>query len=494
MGKKDKSEIEEKKVKIKKEKVRKEKKVKPAKDKPAKVKVKKVKPIKVVKVKKEKTKSVKVRQEKVRREAGYSASVPGWYKLDNAAKIYPATMRRDWNSVARISVTLDKDIKVEKLRAAVADLRPRFPSFFVVLRKGFFWHYLEPADSLDIVSEECEYPCRAFPVGTGNKPLFRILYYKNRISMEFFHSITDGFGAVAFIKSLVYRYLELCGFAMSDPKGEVLKHCDDPLTPEFEDGFMKYYQKVKAKRPKEPIAYQHRKPRSNDYKYFRVITGSFLVDELRKITKEKGVTITQYLTALLILSIAKDITGTPVRTRRPVRISVPINLRKLFPSTTLRNFSLFVNAGLQISKDITIDDILASVCPQLVDGFEKENIRDAFCHNVKPEKNVVVKVVPLFIKNFIVRMVSKSVGESRFTASFSNMGVVDMPECMRGYVKDIGMVIGPSPNNGINLVGSSYGDRMTMTFSSCFPDTAVQKYFFYYLSELGVNVEVETNV
>ena len=445
---------------------------------------------------KKKTKQKKDKRKKPK-EIGYSSSIPNWYRLDNAAKIYPATMRRGWNSVYRISATLDHDIKPKELRKAVVDVHPRFPSFFVVLRKGFFWYYLEPSDSLDIVDEETEYPCRPFVIGSGNKPLVRVLYYKNRISLEVFHSVADGFGGISLFKTLVYRYLELCGFEMNDPDKEVLNYKDDPIESEFEDSFLKYYQKAKRKRPKEQLAYQHRKRRSHDYKYFRVVTGSFLVSDIKKVAKEKDVTITQYLTALYILCFANDIKNTAkIKRKLPVRISVPINLRKLFPSTTLRNFSLFVNVGLDVTKvkDITIDDILSVIVPQLSEGFEKNNIQNAFCHNVKPEFNLAVKVVPLFVKNFILKMVSNSVGESRFTSSFSNMGIITLPECMSKHVIDVGTVIGPNRNNGINLTASSYGDKMSVCFSSCFADMAVQKYFFHYLAELGVNVEVESNV
>ena len=67
-----------------------------------------------------------------------------WYKLDNAAKIYPATSQRHWNSTFRMSVELDEPVSGDTLRKAVRSLRDRFPMLYVQLRTGVFWYYFEP--------------------------------------------------------------------------------------------------------------------------------------------------------------------------------------------------------------------------------------------------------------------------------------------------------------------------------------------------------------
>ena len=41
-----------------------------------------------------------------------------WMALDNAAKIFPAAMRRNWSNVFRISATLTEDIDTDCLAQA----------------------------------------------------------------------------------------------------------------------------------------------------------------------------------------------------------------------------------------------------------------------------------------------------------------------------------------------------------------------------------------
>lgn len=134
------------------------------------------------------------------------------YALDNAAKIYPAAMNKKWNAVFRVSAHLKMPVNPHLLRRAVADLAPRFPTFYTQLHKGFMWDSLVPAPNLDIVVDDTADPCRPITVGKGNRPMFRVLYFGNEISAEFFHAVTNGTGAVIYLKSLTARYLTLAGY------------------------------------------------------------------------------------------------------------------------------------------------------------------------------------------------------------------------------------------------------------------------------------------
>ena len=91
-----------------------------------------------------------------------------WYRLDNAALIFPAIIRRNWNNVFRVAVTLTEPVDPEILSRAAADLKPRFPTAFVRLKAGFFWYHLETvrealrAEQVSPgVLHYCEYPFRA---------------------------------------------------------------------------------------------------------------------------------------------------------------------------------------------------------------------------------------------------------------------------------------------------------------------------------------------
>ena len=422
-----------------------------------------------------------------------STHQPDWYKLDNVAKMYSATTTRNWNSVFRVHMTLGFDIQPELLSAAVKDICPRFPTFFVQLRKGFFWYFFETANDSDIVQPETEYPCRPIRIAEGVKPLFRVLYYKSRISLEVFHSVTDGTGAFEFLKTLVCRYLELCGYDVSAAyESGILNFRDMPTDTETEDSFAKYYTKTKGKSEKKPNAFRFKSRKSMDENYLRVISGTFSVEDLKKISRQKGATITQYLTALYILSFGNC---TCPRTAKPVTIFVPANLRKTFPSSTLRNFSLFTQASAAVNPDTTLDEVLTTIIPQFSDGLEKDKLLEKISANVGIEKNFAVRIVPLFIKNFLISIIN-SLAERKLTSSFSNIGVVTLPDVLSKHVKKVGFMFGGSTEKGlgIGMTASSYQDKITVTFSSQYPNASVQSFFFSYLAKQGISVEVETNV
>lgn len=120
---------------------------------------------------------------------------PLWLKIDNAGKIYPGTNNSRWNCVYRLSVVLKQRIDPEVLQEALNTTIERYPHFNVSLKKGVFWFYLHYLDMPVPVEKESNYPCQRFELN-GSNVLFRLLYSKYRISIEVFHSVADGFGAV----------------------------------------------------------------------------------------------------------------------------------------------------------------------------------------------------------------------------------------------------------------------------------------------------------
>ena len=128
-----------------------------------------------------------------------------WLRLDNAAKIYPAVKDKELTSVFRVGVELKERIKIKHFLEAVHAIEDRFPYYKVRLRAGFFWYYLEPYNLPIAVEPDLEIPCRAFE---KDELMFRVLAKDNKISVEFSHILTDGTGALEFLKTLLMTYLE----------------------------------------------------------------------------------------------------------------------------------------------------------------------------------------------------------------------------------------------------------------------------------------------
>src|SRR5699024_7790567 len=142
------------------------------------------------------------------------------------------------SSVYRVAVIMKKCVNAQVLQEALDQVMKRFPTLAVKPRKGIFWDFLEQNDKHLFVQAEKRYPCYPINPKDNNDYLVRVLYYQHRISVEIFHSLTDGYGAIEFLKSLIYQYLILQGEELTDVHG-VLSPNVAPNKYEIEDGFEK---------------------------------------------------------------------------------------------------------------------------------------------------------------------------------------------------------------------------------------------------------------
>ena len=130
-----------------------------------------------------------------------------WMPLDNAAKIYPAARRQNWSNVFRMSATLTEDVDIPILQSALDVTVRRFPSIAARLRRGVFWYYLEQLPDVPQIREESCYPLTPMSKEEIRRCAFRVIVYQKRIALEVFHSLTDGSGALIFLKTLLAEYL-----------------------------------------------------------------------------------------------------------------------------------------------------------------------------------------------------------------------------------------------------------------------------------------------
>ena len=87
----------------------------------------------------------------------------------------------------------------------------RFPSFATIVRKGVFWHYLDSVKRRFPINADKGVPCQSLRISSVGTQSLQVLYHANRISVEFFHVLTDGTGGMVFLKSLVAEYLNILG-------------------------------------------------------------------------------------------------------------------------------------------------------------------------------------------------------------------------------------------------------------------------------------------
>jgi len=439
----------------------------------------------LIKVKKEEEKRVRLEQEQIVRDLEKKGKLASWFRLDNAASIYPSASEKNWNFVFRIACVMKDEINPELLQKAVDDIMPRFPSFNVRLCHGFFWNYYERNFSKLKIQKETDFPCCPFNLNDNSAFLLRVLYNDYKIIIEVFHGITDGRGAMFFFNSLVARYIELCGAQISDYIG-CFNYLDFPTDEEVEDSFFKHNTKEKIKRPKEKAAY---KIKGNVLPKGMVnsVEGEMSVKKVKEIASKYGVSVSIFLAAVVGFCVYKR----SKNAKKPTRISVPIDLRSRFESITLRNFSSYINVEVK-GADLTFEDVL-KIFNDNLSNIDNRFLQANINANVNLQKNVFIKLIPLCIKNFILKSCFNYFGENYQTLAFSNIGNVKAPKEFEDYVDSYAVNLGRSMHNEKSIGVVSYKDKLNMCISSKIYETETEKDIFKMLTKLGVPVKVYSN-
>ena len=417
-----------------------------------------------------------------------------WMKLDNAAKIYPAAKRRNWNNFFRISATLTEPVDVAVLRSALDVTARRFPSIAVRLRRGMFWYYLEQIPHSPAIQEEKSCPLAHAPFHEVRQCAFRVLVYHNRFAVEFFHALTDGTGGLTFFKTLLAEYLSQ-KYGLTIPAGDgVLGRLEEPDAEELEDSFLRYAGNIKASRKEATAWHLTGTPEKDGFK--DLVTLMIPAPVLKECAKAHGVTVTELLCAAMMQAICQlQAEKVPQRRlRKPVKVLLPVNLRNLFPSKTLRNFASYITPEVDPRMgDYTFDEICAAVHHRMGLENNPQTMRAKFAANVASEQSPLLRVMPLFIKNLAMKAVFDTVGECKSCLCLSNLGVVRLPEVMAPYVARMDFIIGVQAKAPHNCGVLTWNDTVYINCIRSIREPELELHFYRVLHQLGLPVKVESN-
>lgn len=409
-----------------------------------------------------------------------------WYRVDNAGKLYTVLHKPNCTCVFRIAANMKKPVNPDILEKAINELKPRFPSLYVCRKNGFFWYFFEPNKKPVILREEDSVMNKYIDSNINNNYVFAFYYYQNRISLECCHALTDGYGGLELLKAVVYRYLELLGYEM-ETENKVRTINQEVSPAETEDSYLKYYTEGNRKREKIPDAYHIKGQKLDMSKGTGVILGKIDASQLNLVAKKYNASITGYLSALYTWSVWKTHYD-KIKKGEPINVCIPVNLRKMFPSETLRNFSLVFYSSIVCDKDTTFDDVLKQTYQAFVDGIQKEKLQTFLNANVYMEKSCRIKYFPLFLKNIVIGIANTIIGEKNNTRSLSNLGIVDIPESMKNHIIDFEC----SNTTGVAIMTAN--NIATISFSREIMDTKIEQFFFSALADEGLKVEIQSNL
>ena len=412
-----------------------------------------------------------------------------WDKLDNTANLFPVIAGEGMSNVYRISVTLKEKIMPGYLQEALDKVLPWFDVFRVRLRKGVFWYYFEDnKKTAPRVIEERTYPNQYIAANKNHNYLFRVSYYRNRINLEVFHVLTDGMGAINFLRELTYQYLRLAYPELLELVPDAL--CSDTSLNK-EDSFLKNYKRSHAKGYKTRRAYMIKGEKLRPLE-LGVVHGYIPIEPLKAVGKKYGLSINEYLVAVFCYSVYQEcLHGAPAK--RPISVAVPVNLRPYYDSITTKNFFVMVSAVFEPTKEsYRFEEVAAIIKESLRSQINPEHLENLFAYNVSNEKNLMLRAVPLFIKNLAIRSVYNTSALANST-TITNIGNIEIREEYQPYIERFHAFLSMSKGQNIKGCICSYNGTLVFTFSSSLVDVSVQRNFFRRLAQEGLAVEIETN-
>lgn len=415
-----------------------------------------------------------------------------WHRLDNTANIFPVINNLQFSGVFRIGAVLYEEVQPALLEEALRQVLPHFEVFQVQLRTGIFWYYMESNKRNPCVEEEQFYPCRFIRRYENHSYPFRTGYYRNKIYLEIFHALTDGFGAIQFMKELIARYLRL---AHPEDFGKRNPSPDFPLeniSNVCEDSYLKYYRKQKVKGYKKSKAYQIRQP-GLDYPKSSVIHGHLKIASVKAAASRYQVSITRYLAAVLVYTIYREYLSREEKAGT-VCLNIPVNLRQFFPSETTMNFFSIALAQVHFeeNRDLTFEEVLRLLTDDFKRQAEPGWLEQQISYNVSNEKNLFIRLVPLPVKSLGVRFLYSRSSES-FTTTLSNLGIIRMKPEYEPYVRNFHFIMGASQSQPVKCVAVSFRDEIIFTISTVWKNSHLEDAFWNHLKQDGVELTTEGN-
>lgn len=413
----------------------------------------------------------------------YCREAKAWYPLDSSAKVYPLSMSRNKMQVFRLSAYMTEPVVPELLQVALNAVVTRFPSFAVSVRRGFFWHYLDGLKARFEIAEENDVPCGGLDISSSRSPAFKVQYYNDRISVEFFHVLTDGTGGMIFLKTLVAEYVRLFGYDIPCTHGVAdIREIPDPH--EAENAFVEWYKPGPTGgfmgSPAAQMGGRLTRKRPSGVIHF--IMDS---DRLRSAARSKGVSVTTLMTSLIFVASRASMDSPDGY----IQVQVPVDMRRIHPSATLRNFSLYASPRLP-AKDIRdVDSILNAVETELKKGTSEEYLNHMLTSAVMLVN--AARPIPLSMKGWFIRILYGFLGDKLFTNTLSNLGIIDLPEELRPHVRMMDFVLGTVITNRAACSMVTVNGKAVLTIAKLTNDPSFEERLYYELGRLGVEVEAE---
>jgi NRPS condensation-like uncharacterized protein len=407
------------------------------------------------------------------------------YQLDRTAKIFACIMTEKYQPWFRLTAVLTEIVNPVILQEALNRTLPGFPYFTVVIRQGFFWSYFKKSGMEYVVKDDNGIP---FSREKKQKALLKVYYHDRKISLEMHHTLADGYGAIVFLRTLLGQYFTLKDNPFIQNNG-IPDNYEIPRGEEYEDCMSKYCRQGKPGFSKGEKAYNISEG-NNQNNELTLTVGTIKIRDVLEKTHEYKVSVTEYLSAVLVSSLLIRQKEENPKKLLPIKINVSVDLRKFYNAQTLRNFSYYYLLGITPDKERdTFKNILERIHEQskmaLTEGYLNKRISENMQYF-----NLIDRV-PLFIKKAFIRPFYSLFYERGFTCNLTNMGVVDFPKNIQGKIDRLDTMANLSRYIKLTCGIISCNGNLSVAFINLPDSQDIQEKFFSILIKEGIPVELE---
>ena len=421
-----------------------------------------------------------------------TAAIPHSLRLDNAANISPASMTKSYSSLYRMSVTLAEPIDIPVLQRALEVASERIPTFRCTLHAGAFWWYLDRIEGTPSVRPLK--PLKHFRFRDQDGLLYRVSADGCRIVLDVFHALADGYGAQVFLLTLTGIYLKRRYGIDIRYNSLVLDPSEPARYAQVEDSFKSVFTGRHGQLEQNVDAYHIRGHKLSDARVldYRMVLP---MDKVLEVAAQFGCTVTELLTAVMLDTLQEEHGKDKNPHRKSVlKVSVPVNLRSRYGSCSLRNFSSYVNLGVDVCNGyLPLPTIVKTVKVQKARDLKKENLEPKIAANVELEENLGVRCLPLLLKHPIIDIINRLHGDRYVSHTLSNLGKVELPESMRPYVKEMDFVLGRQRGNSGAASCLSYGGKLYLHLTRNILRDDFERGLLRRLEALGIPADTSTS-
>ncbi len=421
-----------------------------------------------------------------------SNKIPRFFEVDNAAQIFVAINSLKETTISRIALNLDSPVNKNRLEQAMRDRLKRFPFFQVYLKKHFFDYYFEHTDDIPVIEDDSRWTNRYINFEAGNFP-FKLKTKGKTIALELSHILSDGYGTLVFLLSIVAKYFELEGVSIED--FPLIKTEESPASnEEWECGFRNTFNK---KGPPQKLQSKAYIPTGEMIPVEKYYSTRFLMDleEVRTLARSMNVTLNVYVagiyTAALQELYLEDRASNKVSSTLPLRIQIPVNLRKYYPTKTLRNFSYIYSPVFHIKdKALNFSEIVHSIAEQIRHERHSHSVEHQIARNLRAERNPFFRFLPRTLKKLLFKLFYHIFARSLYSGVLSNLGDIKLPPALEKHIESFDIIPCNSPVPGRNTAIFSYKGKLEMNIGSSVNDLRLENKIEDQLTELGIHYEV----